>query len=750
MSKKKKLLINAEHPEECRAVIIDDGKIEEYIVEHSSRELLKGNVYLGVITRVEPAIEASFIDYGGKKYGFLPFKDVLKESYLQTGERKSRTRIQDVLVRGQKILVQVVKESRDAKGPSLTNAVTIPGRFLVLMCSKETSGISRKIEDESERKKMKEVISDLQLPEDMGVILRTAGMGRTKLELQKDLQMLMKIWEGIQEKLQDPETKGPCLLYKVPDMVVRTVRDHFTNDTSEIIVDNAESYKAVKEFIRLVMPRMRNRVKYSQETKPLFSQYKIEEQIESIYKKRVELPSGGSLVFDVGEAMVAIDVNSGKTTSSSDLEETATRTNMEAADEIGRQLRLRDLGGLIVIDFIDMFSKKNKSNVEKEIKKSCKSDKARINISRISRFGLLEMSRQRLSSPVKEGHFEQCVLCQGTGFTRTDSSVSLSVLRKIREMLAEGNVKVLAVEVSASVASYLLNHKTKYLQDLQDKTQCLLQFSAKDRLAYENFSYTVLERKREEERQMENRSRGVEFRTAPPASADSQSESRSRLRTESRPDTRPDSRPDSRSEERGDRERGERPERTDRERRGRGRRSSSRGRSRSGSSNRSQAGQNRSRPSWPQPAEGEDPMQGPLQEHPPVDNGHDSHAPVERDTAPATDTGPPSAEGMEQDSTESSPEEAKPARTGGRGRSRDGRKGSSRKRWSRPRSTRKTNSGDSPDSPASAEGDDSGQQPTENVSRLHEVVLDKPPSYKADDREREAPKPIRDDLAPGI
>ncbi|MGP0564763.1 MULTISPECIES: Rne/Rng family ribonuclease [unclassified Nitrospina] len=732
MSKKKKLLINAEHPEECRAVIIEDGTIQEYIVEHSSRELLKGNVYLGVITRVEPAIEACFVDFGGKKYGFLPFKDVLRESYLQTGERKSKTRIQDVLIRGQKLLVQVVKESRDAKGPSLTNAVTIPGRFLVLMCSKETSGISRKIEDESERKKMKEVLSDLQLPEDMGVILRTAGMGRTKLELQKDLQMLMKIWEGIQEKLQDPETKGPCLLYKVPDMVVRTVRDHFTNDTSEIIVDNAESYKAVKEFMRLVMPRMRNRIKYSQETKPIFSQYKIEEQIENIYKKRVDLPSGGSLVFDVGEAMVAIDVNSGKTTSSSDLEDTATRTNMEAAEEIGRQLRLRDLGGLIVIDFIDMFSKKNKSNVEKEIKKSCKSDKARINISRISRFGLLEMSRQRLSSPVKEGNFEQCGLCQGTGFTRTESSLSLSVLRKVREILADGNVKVLAVEVSSAVASYLLNHKTKYLQELQDKTQCLIQFTAKDRLAYESFSYTVLERKREEERQMESRARGVEFRTAAPETVTGRTE------------VRKEPRPDSRSEDRGDRDR-----------RGRGRRSSSRGRSsrsgdsRSGSRNRSnwtprEEGQEAAPDTMvdtPFPGNGKDESQDSGFEAPPIVTG-DPVLPVE-EASPAVEN-----EGVDTSSKAESPGEDKPASRGSRsGRSRDGRRNPNRRRGgSRTRTPRKTV--EKTESAESEDGGESSPQPVENVSRLHEVVLD--PPYKADDRGGDEPKPIRDDLASGL
>ena len=367
ISPKKKLLINADHREECRAVILDDGKLEEVVIEHSARELVKGNVYLGVISRVEPAIEAAFVDFGGKKFGFLPFKDVLRESYLQTGERKAKVRIQDVLVRGQKILVQVVKESRDAKGPSLNNGITIPGRFLVLMYGSLSTGVSRKIEDEAERRKLKEILSDLELPENMGVIIRTAGVGRTKTELQKDLQMLLKIWENIQETLQKSSGQAPVMLYEGPDMVVRTVRDHFTADTSEIIVDNKESYKALKDFMKMVMPRMGSRIKLYQETQPLFSAFKVEDQIENIYQRKVNLPSGGSIVFDMGEAMVCVDVNSGKTTSASELEETALRTNTEAAEEIARQLRLRDLGGLIVIDFIDMFQKKNKALVEKQI-----------------------------------------------------------------------------------------------------------------------------------------------------------------------------------------------------------------------------------------------------------------------------------------------------------------------------------------------------------------------------------------------
>jgi len=448
---------------------------------------------------VEPSIEAAFLDFGGKKFGFLPFKDVRRDSYLQTGEKKARTRIQDVLVRGQKLLVQVVKEGRDTKGPSLTNWISLPGRFLVLMVGQEASAVSRKIEDESERKKLKDIIADFNLPENMGVIIRTAGMGRTKLELQKDLQMLLNIWEKLDSELKNEETQAPALLYSEPDMVVRTVRDHFTADTSEIIVDERESYKALQGFVKMVMPRLFRRVKFYKETKPLFSQYNVEAQIESIYDRTVKLPSGGSIVIDIGEAMVSIDVNSGKTTGASQLEETAVKTNMEAAAEVGRQLRLRDLGGLIVIDFIDMYQKKNKALVERQLKLVCKKDKARINLSRISKFGLIEMSRQRMSPPVKEGVFESCQVCNGTGHVKSVGNIVLGMLRKIREIIARENVRLLAVEVSPEVGDYMLTHKLRYLLDLQEKHHFIIEFVSKPGLAHEDFSYNVLERKMSEE-----------------------------------------------------------------------------------------------------------------------------------------------------------------------------------------------------------------------------------------------------------
>ena len=491
-SAKKVMLINSQHPEECRAVVLDNNIIEDYIVEHSSKEQIKGNIYLGVINRVEPSIEAAFVDVGGKKYGFLPFKDVLKESYVHTGEKKAKVRIQDVLIRGQRIAVQVAKESRDAKGPSLTNGMSLAGRFLVLMQG-QGSAVSRKIEDESERKKLKDIVAGLELPEHLGVIIRTAGVGQTKVELQKDLQMLLKIWDKVEGAQKNDSIPGPYLIYQEPELVVRTVRDHFSSDTSEIIVDSTEAYKSLKDFIKLVMPRNRNLVKLYKETKPLFSEYNVEEQIESIYQRTVYLPSGGSIVIDIGEAMASIDVNSGKTKGGLDLEETAVTTNLEAAKEVARQLRLRDLGGLIVIDFIDMFQKKNKAAVEKQMKQWCKTDKARINLARISKFGLLEMSRQRISPPVKEGVFAPCGTCAGSGLVRSVDSIILNVLRKIHELIASVRVKVMTLEISPEISNYILNNKVAILAEIKSKHMVEFRFQIKAGLAYDNFKYTVSE-----------------------------------------------------------------------------------------------------------------------------------------------------------------------------------------------------------------------------------------------------------------
>ncbi len=507
--KDKIMLISADHPEEVRAVIVENGKLEEFIVEHSSQELLKSNVYLGVISRVEPSIEAAFVDIGWKKFGFLPFKDVLKENYIQTGEKKARIRIQDVLIRGQKILVQVVKEGRDHKGPSLTNAVTIPGRYVVLMNGSDSSGVSRKIEDEAERKKLKVILKDLNIPENMGIIVRTAGLGRTKTELQKDIQMLLKIWNDILDNKKS-SFQPPCILYKGPDMVVRTVRDHFTADTMEIVVDNPDSFKELREFVKVMMPRMIRRVKLYQESKPLFSKYNVEEQIQNIYRRTVDLPSGGSIVFDTGEAMVSIDVNSGKSTGESDLEETALRTNLEAADAVGRELRMRDLGGLVVVDFIDMYQKKNKTLVEKQMKISTKSDKARINMARLSLFGLMELSRQRIAPPVKDAVFDKCSICEGTGHIKSDDATSLDVIRKIQNLISDKAVKKLAVTISNSVAQYILNHKKDYLIAIENRHKMQIEFIGKERLSPDNFIYDIVEKYSEEEKPLSSKPRNIQ------------------------------------------------------------------------------------------------------------------------------------------------------------------------------------------------------------------------------------------------
>ena len=528
MAKKLSMMINRDHPEVCRAVILEDGRINDYIVENVSQEKIKGNIYLGVINRVEPAIEAAFVDFGGSKYGFLPFKEILKESYVDTGEKKARVRIQDVLIRGQELLVQVAKESRDAKGPSLTNSISLPGRFLVLTSGSHASAVSRKIEDGEERKKLKTLVADFKLPDNLGLIIRTAGLGRTKTELQKDLQRLLMVWENLSTSREKKINKPPFLLYQEADMVVRLVRDNFTTETSEVLVDNIESYNAVKGFMKMVMPRFTNRVKLYKDTTPIFSRFNIEDQIESLYQRKVSLPSGGSIVFDSGEAMVSIDVNSGKTTSASQLEETALKTNLEAAEEIGRQLRLRDLGGLVVIDFIDMFHKKNQTLVEKEIKKICKLDKARINITRISKFGLLEMSRQRLAPPVQQGAFVKCDSCAGTGIVRSLNYVVMHVLRKINEHLASGKVKKLTVEVSSDVTEYMLNHKSAFLLGLQEKLQFKLEFLSKPGVTWTDFKYLVTNKASEELKGLDLNTNNTLIETTKPKNEQEQTRPQSR------------------------------------------------------------------------------------------------------------------------------------------------------------------------------------------------------------------------------
>jgi ribonuclease E len=468
---KKKMLINVADEEESRVAIVEDGILEEFTIEVSAKELIRGNIYNGVIVKIEPSLQAAFVDYGGKRHGFLPMGEIHPHWYTgeqRNGDRDRRPRIQDVLRRNQKILVQVAKEEMGTKGASLSTYVSLPGRYLVFMPDAEsTGGISRKIEDEEERKKLKEIIAQLDLPANMGVIVRTAGLNRNKTELQRDLAYLQRLWASIQEKSQ--ESPDPALIYQEHDLVIRSIRDYFTPDIQEVLVDNREVYRRARDFFQAVMPRYQGRVTLYREKKPLFARYQLEEQIEAIYSHKVELKSGGSIVIDPTEALVAIDVNSGRATKEKGIEETAFKTNLEAAQEVARQLRLRDLGGLIVIDFIDMRNLKHVQEIEKALKQAVKRDKARTQVSRISQFGLLELSRQRLKPTILEGNYLTCPHCNGTGLIKSTISLALIVLRRIRTEAAKDTLATVKAVLPMDVASYLLNQKRKDITSLEDE-----------------------------------------------------------------------------------------------------------------------------------------------------------------------------------------------------------------------------------------------------------------------------------------
>jgi ribonuclease E len=468
---KKKMLINVADEEESRVAIVEDGILEEFTIEVSTKEQIRGNIYNGVVVKIEPSLQAAFVDYGGKRHGFLPMGEIHPHWYAsenRNGDRDRRPRIQDALRRNQKIMVQVSKEEMGTKGASLSTYVSLPGRYLVLMPDAEsTGGISRKIEDEEERKKLKEIIAQLDLSSNMGVIVRTAGLNRNKTELQRDLAYLQRLWISIQEKSK--ESPAPALIYQEHDLVIRSIRDYFTPDIQEVLVDNRDVYLRARDFFQAVMPRYQGRVKLYRDKKPLFARYQLEEQIEAIYSHKVELKSGGSIVIDPTEALVAIDVNSGRATKEKGIEETAFKTNLEAAQEVARQLRLRDLGGLIVIDFIDMRNLKHVQEIEKALKQAMKRDKARTQVSRISQFGLLELSRQRLKPTILEGNYLTCPHCSGTGLVKSTISLALLVLRRIRTEAAKDTLATAKAVLPMDVANYLLNQKRKEITRLEDE-----------------------------------------------------------------------------------------------------------------------------------------------------------------------------------------------------------------------------------------------------------------------------------------
>lgn len=462
-----KMLINAVHHEECRIAIVEDGLLKEFDIETPAKELIKGNIYKAVVARIEPSLQAAFVNYGTFRQGFLPMPEIQPQYYVKEidEEKKGRLRIQDVLLSNKELLVQVEKEERNGKGASLTTYISLPGRYIVLMPGEERVGISRKIEDETQRDRLRTVLEELNPPKGMGFIIRTAGIDRSKKELASDLNYLLRLWESILEK--GKELPAPSLVYQEQDLVMRTIRDYFTLDVTEILIDDPDVYKKTRVFFKTVMPRYERKVKLHKEKRPIFSRFNLEEQIKTIYERRVKLKSGGSIIIDPTEALVSIDVNSGKKKGERDIEDTAIKTNLEAVEETARQLRLRDLGGLIVIDFIDMWDKKHNMEVEKRLKAAFKKDKARIDMGRISKFGLLEISRQRIKPTISEASYVPCQFCLGRGSVRSDESLAISVLRKIQAGVAKGNISVVKGILPLEVAFYLLNQKRGELLRLE-------------------------------------------------------------------------------------------------------------------------------------------------------------------------------------------------------------------------------------------------------------------------------------------
>ncbi|TAN52785.1 MAG: Rne/Rng family ribonuclease, partial [Betaproteobacteria bacterium] len=469
----KRMLFNATQQEELRVAIVDGQKLVDLDIESASREQRKSNIYKGVITRIEPSLEAAFVDYGEERHGFLPFKEVAR-SYFRPDAEPGRARIQDALSEGQELIVQVEKDERGNKGAALTTFLSLAGRYLVLMPNNPRGGgVSRRVEGE-ERNELRDTVEQLQVPEGMSVIARTAAIGRSLEELQWDLSYLLQLWHAIETAAGDrtPGADGkyvarPFLIYLESSLVIRAIRDYLQPDIGEILIDTQDIYDQACAFMQTVMPASVNKVKLYRDDVPLFSRFQIEHQIESAYARHVNLPSGGAVVIDHTEALVSIDVNSARATKGHDIEETALRTNLEAADEIARQLRLRDLGGLIVIDFIDMEAQRNQRDVENRFRDALRFDRARVQTGKISRFGLLELSRQRLQPSLEETAHTSCPRCGGTGFIRGTESTALHVLRILQEEAMKENTGAVHAQVPVDVASFLLNEKRSEIQKLE-------------------------------------------------------------------------------------------------------------------------------------------------------------------------------------------------------------------------------------------------------------------------------------------
>jgi ribonuclease E len=464
----KAMLINVTHAEESRVAIVENGVLDTFEIETLNRESIKGNVYNGIVEGINTTLNAAFVRYGNDRPGFLPMDEInFRNVPLLRGrdDNGHRQQIRDRLDRGQRILVQVIKDGFSTKPASLTTYYSLPGRYLVLMPGSDSSGISRKIEDAEQRERLRKIVEELEPPEGFGLIVRTAGFDVSRAELQRDLKYLLKLWETVVKTANDQP--APSMVYQERDLVIRTIRDYFTHDIGEIFIDSKEMFEKARLFFQEVMPSRRKILKLYTEDRPIFTRYNLEEQIESIYKRRVLLHSGGEIVIDGTEALTAIDVNSAKSRRESNIEELATATNLEAAEEIARQLRIRDIGGLIVIDFIDMRSQKNVREVERALRDAMKRDKAKYDVTRISKLGLMEISRQRLKSQKAAGSYVSCPVCGGHGLVRTTESAALAVLRKIHARVPRGDLSAVKVELPPEVAIYLLNNKREDLAGLE-------------------------------------------------------------------------------------------------------------------------------------------------------------------------------------------------------------------------------------------------------------------------------------------
>lgn len=462
----KRMLINATQSEEVRIALVDGQKLYDLDVETPHHQKKKANIYKGTITRIEPSLEAAFVDYGAERHGFLPFKEIAEE-YYPDNKSNGRLSIKDILKEGQEVIVQVQKEERGNKGAALTTQITLAGPYVVMMPNNpKAGGISRRIEGE-DRSETRDALQDLNMPEGMGLIIRTAGVGKSTEELQWGVNYLVQLWEAIQKASK--EKSAPFLIHQESDIVILAIRDYLRQDIGEIIIDDMETFHKARDFVQHVMPHQVYKVKPYQDTIPLFTRFQVESQIETAYTREVTLPSGGAIVIDITEALTSIDINSSRSTKGGDIEETAYHTNLEAACEIARQLRLRDIGGLVVIDFIDMHSNRHQRDVENKMREAVKSDRARVQIGKISRFGLLEMSRQRLRPSIEESTQMVCPRCNGVGVIRGVQSLALSILRLLEEEAMKENTRRVTVQLPVDVATFLLNEKRHQIINIEDR-----------------------------------------------------------------------------------------------------------------------------------------------------------------------------------------------------------------------------------------------------------------------------------------